>query len=818
MAIAPSPATVVSPRPGPRLVVASCPVAEAARLEAELGVSHPVAQVLVRRGLADPDAARAWLAASEEHPPSAFAGMDEAVWLVLRHVRARARITVHGDYDVDGVSSTALLVGALRGLGATVDWHLPSRFEDGYGLSFDTVERLAARETRLLITVDCGVTAVDEVAAARAAGMDVLVTDHHSPRADGVLPDAPILHPVLSGYPCPDLCATGVAYKLAMALRQAAGVGEGEGDLDLVALATVADVVPLRGENRRLVREGLVALAASTRPGLRALLEVARVDPSAVTERAVGFALAPRINAAGRLGRADAGVELLLTRDRVRADEIAAELDAANRDRRHTETRILFEAEAQVGAAGDAPAYVLAGEGWHPGVAGIVASRIAERRHRPTVVIALDGDRGVGSARSIPGFDLLAGLEPCAEHLLRHGGHRAAAGLEIARECVDDFRAAFVEHAGRTLTPEDLVGEERVDAVVSGEEVGMALAEELQVLAPFGAGNPPVNLLVPAARLRASTPMGEGRHVRFTVEAGSVRSRGVAFGNGGRLPVALDEPADATFGLEISEYNGFVEPRLVLRHARACEPAAIEVVGEPADYLEAVWAELDRALEPWPPEIPAGAERTVRDRRGLGVAGTLAGLTASGEDVLVVCADVGRRLRGLSDRVGGFALCSFQTLEQEPALAGPFTHVVALDPPAHAHLDALLRCGTGFTHLAWGAAELRFAEQVHELEYALRASLAALYRGLRGAGGAQGEAVETMLRGDGPHPRSPALAGRLLRVLSELGLVLSDRDLPALEVPAAQRTALDRSAAFRAYDIRYEDGIRFLTTATARAA
>jgi single-stranded-DNA-specific exonuclease len=806
---------------GPRLLIEPCPLADAMRLESELGISHPVAQVLVRRGLADPAEARAWLAATEAHDPSAFQGMEEAVALVLGHVRAGTPITVHGDYDVDGVSSTAVLVGALREIDATVDWFLPSRFDDGYGLSADTVERLAARGTRLLITVDCGVTAVDEVAAAGAAGIDVLVTDHHSPRGDGRLPDAPLVHPVLSEYPCAHLCATGVAHKLAVALRAAAGAPAHDGDLDLVALATVADVVPLVGENRRLVREGLKTLAATTRPGLRALLAVAGADPSAVDERTIGFALAPRINAAGRLGRADAGVELLLTEDADRAAAIAQELDAANRDRRHTETRILFEVEAQVAAAGDVPAYVLAGEGWHPGVVGIVASRIAERRHRPTVVIALDGDRGVGSARSIRGFDLLAGLEPCAAHLLRHGGHRAAAGLEIARDSVDAFREAFVAHAAATLTPADLVPEQRIDAVVSGEEVGMALAEELQALAPFGAGNPSVTLLVPAARLVASSPMGEGRHVRFTIESGTARSRGVAFGNGGRLPVGLDEPVDAAFGLEVSEFRGLVESRLVLRHARPCEPAPIDVVGEPADYMAAVCAELDRTLEPWPPALPDDPEhegRRVRDRRDIGIAGTLAGAVAGGEDVLVVCADAPRRSRALAPRLGGFSLCSYAALEREPALAAAYTHLVALDPPAHSHHDALLRCGRGFTHLAWGQAELRFAEQVHELEYGLRASLAALYRDARAAGGAEGETLEKMLRGDGPHPRSPALSGRLLRVLTELGLVLVHRDRQALEVPAAERTALDRSAAFRAYEARYEDGIRFLTTATARAA
>src|SRR5215212_658216 len=251
--------------------------------------------------------------------------------------RGARPVVVHGDYDVDGVCSTAVLLRALRQLGADVGWYLPSRGEDGYGLSLRTVARLARDGTGLLVTADCAITAVPEVAAARASGVDVLVTDHHAPRADGALPDAPTVHPSLCGYPCPELCATGVAYKLAEALLGAPPVE----DLDLVALATVADVVPLCGENRRLVRAGLRALVATAKPGLRALMRVARTDPGGLSAHAVGFRLAPRINAAGRLSRADAALELVLTEDSERAAEVADELDRANAERRHVETRIL---------------------------------------------------------------------------------------------------------------------------------------------------------------------------------------------------------------------------------------------------------------------------------------------------------------------------------------------------------------------------------------------------------------------------------------------------------------------------------------------
>ena len=524
-----------------RLRTAPYDFAAAARLERDLGISHALAQILARRGLDDPDTARAWLAADEAHDVAGFPGIDEAVALVLPHARAGARVVVHGDYDVDGVCSTAVLVRVLRRLGADTAWYLPSRGDDGYGLSRATVDRLAGDGTRLLVTVDCGITAVEEVAAARAAGIDVLVTDHHTPRADGALPDAPIVHPALGdGYACRDLCATGVAYKLAGALLAAAGEdpAAADEDLDLVALATIADVVPLAGENRRLVRAGLRALASTAKPGLRALMRVSKTDPSAMSTHAVGFRLAPRINAAGRISRADAALELVLTEDEERAREVAEELDRANGERRHVETRILFDAEAQVRAAGERPAYVLAGDDWHPGVVGIVASRIAERHNRPAVLVAMDGSSGTGSGRSIPAYDLLSGLTASSEHLERYGGHRVAAGLEIRRENLDAFRAAFEAHAAATLTPEDLIPIEHVDAVVPGDALGLALAEELERIEPCGAGNPAATLLVPAATFSDPVAMGEGKHIRFDVQSGGARSRAVAFGvPGGRLPV-----------------------------------------------------------------------------------------------------------------------------------------------------------------------------------------------------------------------------------------------------------------------------------------
>ena len=587
--------------------------------------------------------------------------------------------------------------------------------------------------------------------------------------------------------------------------------------------------MPLRGENRRLVREGLRALAATRKPGLRALMRSARVDPGALDARAIGFRLAPRINAAGRLYRADAGLELVLTDDGERAEAIAAELDAVNGERRHTETRILFEAEAQVAATGEAPAYVLAGDGWHPGVIGIVASRIAERHHRPVLMIALPaadgdgaGDQGTGSGRSIPGFDLLGGLDACAGHLLRHGGHRAAAGCTVARGSVDALRAAFTAHAAAVLGPEDLVPAERVDAVVAGDELGIGLAEELERLAPFGMGNPDVSLLVPAARLADARAMGEGKHVRFTVESGGTRARAVAFGSG-RLPDGHEGPLDATFTLERNEWAGAVEPRLVLRHACPPQPGPVRVLGEPDDFAAAVLAALSGAPAPAasPAERPAAtagapAGRAVRDRLGGGIAGTVAALVASGEPVLVACADSAAPRRGTSTAGSGASRCA-RGPRWSASRRSPSRSCTSSRSTRRSGVRPQELPGAGMVHLAWGEPETRFALAVAERDLDLRPALAGLYRALRDGGGADAGSLETALRGPGPAPRPAALAGRLLRVLVELGLVDVDAAAFTARLSPAGPTQLERSATFREATARLAEARRQLAVRTAPA-
>lgn len=812
------------PRPEPLLELPSYDVSAARALRAELGVSWPVAQILVRRGLSSPALARAFLDPPEPHAPQRLGGIDRAVELIRAHIARGSSIVVHGDYDVDGVCATALLVRSLSDLGATVSPFLPSRQEDGYGLNLHTVRRLADRGAGLLITVDCGITAVEEVDEARRLGVDVVITDHHQPRADGRLPDAPIVHPGVCDYPFPEICGTAVAYKLADAL-EAPRLGA---ETELLALATVADLMPLRDENRRLVKDGLAALANTGRPGLRALMASAALDPSEVSAGAVGFRLAPRLNAAGRLRHASAALELLLTDDPARAGEIAAELNSLNSERREVEQRILWEAEELVHELGPRSGYVLAAPGWHAGVIGIVASRIVERFHRPAVLVALDEEgAGHGSGRSVPGFDLLGCLHACAGHLERYGGHRAAAGLTVRAERLSALQRAFEAYADEWLTEELRRPVERVDAVVSGLHLGLDLAEELELLEPCGMGNPAPKLLLPGGRIEEIRPMGEGRHARFTVRASGCRARAVAFGCGGDPGASEGERVDASFRLERNVWNGAVEPRLVLRRVHREQRAAVEILPGPSTYLSAVGQELD----PGSPAHPvgevlrhpdggggSGAEEArspaFLDRRGEGTPAVLADAVSAGGRVLAVCADLDRRAAGICACAGGFTLTAAAQLERDPRLATDYEHLVFLDPPTCEIAAPAGEHRWPFVHLAWGQAELAFTRQMHDLEYDLRSSLRALYRELAAAGQAAGEALELLLRGPGRHGRPPRLAARLLRVLSELELVSFDGQRLSVRPAPAVRADLERSASFQGYRKRHEEGLAWLDRAS----
>ncbi len=587
--------------------IAPCDTPAAAALAQELGISETTARVLARRGYADPDAARAFLAGeAPRHDPFLLGDVQQACTVIRATIDEGKPICVHGDYDVDGICATALAVLLLRELGADVAWHLPSRFDEGYGLSLGTIERLADEGCGLVLTVDCGITAVEEVAAARARGLEVVVTDHHRPGA--ALPDCPIVATRPSDYPFPELCGTGVMLKLGEALLGSAHPAL-ERHLDLVALATIADVVPLVDENRALARAGLRALARTEKPGLRALMRSARVDPATLDEGAVGFRLGPRINAAGRLCRPEEALELLLAADESQARAHADRLEELNRERQQVEDRMLREAVKEIeswpAARRQARGYVVANEEWHEGVIGIVASRLVERYRRPVVLIAGADPLPKGSGRSIPAFDLHGALAACAHHLERWGGHRAAAGLSIRPDAIEAFAAAFAEHADGELGDDDLAPRLVVDAVVRGRELTAELCTELRRLRPFGIGNPSVTLLAAGAEVADPATVGDGKHLRFRVRHdGLAAGSAIGFGLGGRAD-SLRRPIryDVAFRFEENHWNGTVAPQLVVRELWETAPRYDELhgwladewrAGEPAwsDEARAVFAEL----------------------------------------------------------------------------------------------------------------------------------------------------------------------------------------------------------------------------------
>ena len=844
------------PEPARAYVTEPYSYSEAKALADGLGVSATLAVTLVRRGFRTVEDARRFLEADEFYDPSEFNGMGEVAEKLLAAAKSQKRITVHGDYDVDGVCSTTILVSTLRGLGAECDWYIPDRLGEGYGVSVAGVRKLAERGTDVLLTADCGITCATEVREARAAGLEVIVTDHHSPSEE--IPDCPILHPVLSSYPCTELCGTGVAYKLACALRAATGGGDedaDEADLDLVALATVADVVPLVGENRSLVRRGLAVARRGTRPGLRALIEASGSDAERLDEGDLAFRLAPRINAAGRLYRADAGVELFLTEDPGRAAEIAVELDRTNRERQLAEREVETAAEAArrelPAELQEAPALVIAGQGWHPGVVGIVASRLVERHWRPVILLSFDETgSGRGSGRSIPGFDLLCGLQACSEHLVRFGGHKAAAGLELQESELESFREAFIAHAAQALGPEQLTRTERIDALVGGDGLGLELATELEKLAPFGSGNPGVRLLVPSARLGDVKSMGDGKHSRFSLQSAGARAVGVAFGRPS-LPVGDKEAVDAAIRLEVNQWNGAVEPRVVLNelYKLPADATAEPLHGcncEDDEWWRRFEAEFAAELIAIPsPEISPATSGRQLVRAGSPIA-TMAELVSSGESVLALCADASRRAElaagaaGLARFAGGaaqiacgrcsagevsalaaraeagLALADFAAASLVPDLGRGFDHVVLVDPPASEQEAILASLGPegSYLHSAWGEQERGFALRVLDDEFGMRRPLRAVFRGLARAESADGAELRTALSGTGEHRHGPELAARCVRVLNELELIVWDADSRerTLRVVSSEHTNLERSAAFRAYNARFEEGKTYLAS------
>jgi len=546
-----------------------------------LGLSLLTVRTLLTRGVTTSDEGRDFLEGrlATLPDPFLFDGMDKAVDRIVHAVKEGEKIAIHGDYDVDGITAVTLLVETLCSFGANVDYHIPLRLKDGYGLSGEALESAASSGVRVVVSVDCGVSAIEEARLASSLGLDLVITDHHLPPE--TLPEAfAIINPRKSGCPFPfkDLAGVGVAFFLMAALRKRLremGYFEDKDEpdlrrsLDLVALGTIADIVPLRGINRILVRNGLAAITRGDRPGLQALKDVSGVKEASCG--AVGFRLAPRLNAAGRLEDASLGTELLLEGSYSKALETARILDAFNAERQKIEMETLNQAidRLERGREGGTTSIVLGDERWHPGVIGIVASRLVERYHRPSVLIAMENGKGKGSARSIRGLHLYEALHLCRDYLDGFGGHEFAAGLTISSDRIGDFTFAFEEVARGRLDDEDLIPCLFHDGEVLLEELTSEVVGELEGLAPFGSGNPEPLFLTRRVKAQQIRVVGE-KHLRFTVRQGGYSSVCIAFGMADRLR-ELEGEIDLLHSPEINLWQGQVSVQLKVKDFRAAE-------------------------------------------------------------------------------------------------------------------------------------------------------------------------------------------------------------------------------------------------------
>jgi single-stranded-DNA-specific exonuclease len=548
-------------------------------LERSAGVSSIVARLLAARGLTDPAAVKTFLSGSlsDLRDPELLPGVSEAADRILAAAKAGRKIVVYGDYDADGMCATAILMHCLEAIDAQATWYVPDRFEEGYGLNGDALESLAKKGTDLVVTVDCGIASVAEAGKARELGLELIVTDHHS-FAD-TLPEADVLvHPRLpgAGYPFGELCGAGVAFKLAWAIAtRASGAKQVTPRLremllksiGFAALGTVADVVPLLDENRIYVKHGLECLRKRGGAGIERLLELAKLhDKSQLESEDVAFRLAPRLNAAGRLGQAACGIELLTTADVARAISLANYVHELNSQRETEERSILLAASKQAKDRFDAerdPALVLAERGWHPGVIGIVAGRLAEKFHRPVVMIARDehqGRPGIGSVRSVPGFDVHQALVACRDLLVTCGGHAAAAGLRIDDAKIDAFRERFLAEVENRMSPALRQAQITIDGEATLAGLTLDTVEQMEKLAPFGQSNRRPVLCASGVQL-AEPPRtigGGARHLSMSLVQHGARVRGVAFGGAEwleQLP-APGQPFHVAFKPKINEFRG----------------------------------------------------------------------------------------------------------------------------------------------------------------------------------------------------------------------------------------------------------------------
>ena len=552
----------------------------------QLKISSLLARLLVLRGLADLGSAKSYLSSSlraDLPSPSLMADMDAAVERLVHAVQQNERIGIWGDYDVDGTTGASVLVSFLREVGAVPIFHVPHRIEEGYGLNVEGLKRLKERGVGLVVTVDCGISNGHEIEAARGMGLDVIVVDHHQP-PDPLPPAMAVINPHRPDclFPDKDLCAAGLAFYLVIGLRaklREAGWFAACGDpdirrhLDIVALGTIADMVALRGVNRTLIRRGLAELGTSARPGVVALKQVAHMPTGAISAGQVGFQLGPRINAAGRVDYGIKVVELLTTDSSEVALRIAQELEEHNRERRVIEAAVLKHALVQAEACmngAERYSLVLGGEGWHPGVLGIVASRVVERFYRPTVIIGFSAGAGKGSARSIRGFHMVEGFRHCADLLVKFGGHEYAGGLSIKTDNLEAFAAMFESVARACLAPEHLIPLLEIDAELNFAEMGNPLMRELEILKPFGVGNPEPLFVTRAVEVCDRKIFSAGARFRFRQDGRVIGA--VAFGAGEQFPGAPGTTIDVAYRLTENEWNGTSTAAMKIVDARPAAP------------------------------------------------------------------------------------------------------------------------------------------------------------------------------------------------------------------------------------------------------
>jgi single-stranded-DNA-specific exonuclease len=556
--------------------------AQVQRVAADLGVSPIVASLLIARGHESREAAQSFLnpALDQLHDPLLMLGMSVAVGRLVQAIEHQEPVLIYGDYDVDGTTGTAVLLRALRMLGATAGFHVPHRFTEGYGIRQEALEKAAGDGYRLVVSVDCGITAHEPLHWAREHGLDIIVTDHHLPDADeGTPPAFAVLNPNQSGctYPDKNLAGVGVAFKLIHALFRARGrEAQVPGFLKMVAIGTVADVAKLVGENRTIVALGLSDLPRAVNPGLRALIDVAGCgDDGEMTAYDLGFRIGPRINAAGRMDAARAVVELFQATEKEEARRLAEHLDTRNRERMEAQREIFNRAVEEFENGPDREtqthAAVIAGDGWHRGVIGLAASKIAERLNRPCVVISLEGDLGHGSARSIEAYHLYDGLVSCRDLFEKFGGHSHAAGLSIKREHIAEFRRRLNEHAAACLTDDDLVPAIYIDAEVEAPELGFPLSQQLRTLEPFGAGNPRPVFMTRGFRCMSEPQIIKEQHLKLRVCGEDNRPLEAIWWRGVEETEAtprVNQRIDLAYEFEANRWQGDIRLQLNVRDMR----------------------------------------------------------------------------------------------------------------------------------------------------------------------------------------------------------------------------------------------------------